>query len=249
MPPQPLAVPRVLRKAVPPPPPPVPAPSFPIGGAVSADAVGPNAGIAGTVTDSAGAVIPGAAVIVSKDAGVPAVRGATNQAGQFLVSGLRPGQYSVQIERPGFRPETKKVEVQPQQVAKVDAALNVGSTSETVEVAASAATIFTDSATAAPPPPPPAPVPLAARNAVSIPAEVSAVTVVSSGKVTLSLNATGALARSDNGGKKWKQIKAVWQGKAVKLEAISADATGAVFRLTTDSGAVWLSRDGSHWRR
>ncbi len=66
----------------------------------------------------------------------------------------------------------------------------------------------------------------------------------------LATDSAGALFLSQNAGKKWKAVKPVWHGKVVSLVAVSTDpasSSSPAFQLTTDSGAVWLSRDGSHW--
>jgi len=88
---------------------------------------------------------------------------------------------------------------------------------------------------------------------------------VSHGKRFLSLDSTGNLFLSRNGGKKWKQIRPQWTGKAVRIELTPAyrseappkpknETLGqasevAVFLLTTDAGTVWTSKDGAHWHQ
>ncbi|HVW10983.1 MAG TPA: hypothetical protein VHC90_20500 [Bryobacteraceae bacterium] len=70
-----------------------------------------------------------------------------------------------------------------------------------------------------------------------------------SGKIQLKADATGALLRSTNSGKSWKTVKARWQGKVIRL-VTPPDAPGAakaVFQLNTDTGEIWLSRDGNRW--
>jgi hypothetical protein len=54
----------------------------------------------GIVTDSSGAAIPGASVVVSSGITVRTV--ATDEAGQYTVAGLLPGHYRVQIDSAGF---------------------------------------------------------------------------------------------------------------------------------------------------
>jgi hypothetical protein len=68
------------------------------------------------------------------------------------------------------------------------------------------------------------------------------VTTVKNGEITLTADSSGALFLSQNAGQKWKAIKRVWHGKVSGLEI-----SGGLFRLTTDAGAVWLSRDGTRW--
>jgi hypothetical protein len=200
--------------------------------------------IAGTITDPTGAPIPGAAVIVRRASGAPGVNAITDNSGQFLIAGLQPGQYELQVTRPGFQASTKKVEIQPGQLVRADSSLSVGSVAETVEVTASAAAINTQTASLTTPRTGFAVLPLPGRvaDSVSLPSKLAAVATASKGKVILAADSAGTLFRSDNAGKKWNAVKAVWQGKVVELAA-----EGAAFRLTTDTGTAWLSPDGAHW--
>lgn len=66
---------------------------------------GSRGGIAGTVADPTGAVIPEARVTVTHDGDVP-VSATTDATGGFTVSGLAPGTYDVEAEAPGFQAAT-----------------------------------------------------------------------------------------------------------------------------------------------
>ena len=207
--------------------------------------------IAGTITDPTGAPIAGASVTVRQASGANAM---TDNAGQFLIAGLQPGQYELQVTRPGFQTATKKVEVQPGRLVRADSSLSVGSVAETVEVTASAAVVNTQNSSlstnfsASNNQPLPARM-LANKSAptvgdsVSLPSTLAAIATATKNKVMLAADSAGTLYRSDNAGKKWKVVKAVWQGKVVELAAEAME-----FRLTTDTGTAWLSRDGSHWQ-
>jgi hypothetical protein len=59
-----------------------------------------NGTLHGIVTDPSGAVIPGAAVIVSSGDSVQSVF--TDETGQYTVAGLAPGHYRVHIHSAGF---------------------------------------------------------------------------------------------------------------------------------------------------
>ena len=204
------------------------------------------AAIAGTITDPAGAVVSGAAVQVRSVSGAAAANSFTDQSGQFEVAGLQPGQYEVQVTKPGFQTAAKKVDVQKDQMARADSTLAVGSVAESVEVTASAPGLSTESASVAKSKTGVAALPMVgrvmARKAEMTPAV--AVATVTRGKTILRTDSAGALFRSDNAGKSWKPVKAAWQGKVVEL---SLAADGKAFRLRTDSGAVWVSKDGSRW--
>src|SRR6516225_4364421 len=57
--------------------------------------------VSGRILDATGAVIPGATITVSGPTGVRATT--TNNSGDFDVSNLVPGQYSVKAEKQGFK--------------------------------------------------------------------------------------------------------------------------------------------------
>ncbi len=59
--------------------------------------------ITGKVTDPSGAVVPGAAVVVTNTATNVASRAATNETGYYEVNFLVPGPYSVSAETKGFK--------------------------------------------------------------------------------------------------------------------------------------------------
>jgi outer membrane biosynthesis protein TonB len=203
-------------------------------------------GISGTVTDQSGAIIPQATVELRQLAGNSTNNARTDPSGQFKFSGLPPGQYELQVTAPGFRRTTQRVEVQPQQIAAVKAQLEVGSVSETVEVAAAASTLQTSSAQVSTQSRrqlkvPPEPRPLPSR----LPTEI----MVTRDKVVLAVDSAGTLFFSGNSGKGWKAVKSQWRGKIVSLVAPPEPSQGssAVFKITTDAGFDWLSRDGRRW--
>ncbi len=91
--------------------------------------------IQGTVTDSTGAAVSGAVVTVtSPDTGLSRT-GATNDAGEFLVSELPLGTFDVTVKKSGFRTQTVKgIKVQVSTSQRTDVQLAPGTVTETVEV-------------------------------------------------------------------------------------------------------------------
>jgi hypothetical protein len=67
----------------------------------------PSGSIAGTVTDPTGALIPGATITVRRE-GLPPVTVACDSTGNFTVSGLAPGVYTVEASANGFRSATRQ---------------------------------------------------------------------------------------------------------------------------------------------
>jgi len=203
-------------------------------------------GIFGVVTDPTGAVVPQATVQFRQLASNSTTSARTDVAGQFKFRGLAPGQYELQITAPGFSRTSQRVELRPQEVAAVKSELQIGSVSEMVEVTAAPSTLQTLTASisttsrrkrVAPPQPRPLP--------NKLPAEI----MVTRGKVILAVDSSGALFFSGNSGKTWKAVKPAWSGKVVRLLAPPElpQAAKAAFQLTTDSGSIWLSRDGRRW--
>lgn len=88
--------------------------------------------ITGTVVDSSGGSLIGAKVVVQ-----PTGREvATDNQGQFRISGLPAGQYTVTATYVGFKPLTNTVRVAEGQTATADATLQVGSDADSVIVTA-----------------------------------------------------------------------------------------------------------------
>ena len=104
--------------------------------------------ITGEVKDPSSAIVPGAMVTVTNTA-TNAVRSTvTNEAGLYSFPALVPGVYSVKVELTGFQSLVRNnIELQVQQVARVDFTLAVSQTSETVQVNEFAQLLTTESAT------------------------------------------------------------------------------------------------------
>ena len=98
-----------------------------------------NAEITGRVTDASGAVVPGAAVVVTNESTNVARKAQTNVDGYYTVPLLNPGTYSVGVNQPGFKPiEYTGIKLEVEQVSRLDFSLQVGQVSEKIEVAGEA---------------------------------------------------------------------------------------------------------------
>jgi hypothetical protein len=110
-------------------------------------AQGANASITGTVLDSAGGAIPGAAVVVKGESGI-SFEAVSNSEGLFNVPGVAPGVYTVTVSLTGFKTAVvRDVRVLAGTPAAIKAILEVGQLTETVTVAASSELINTQTAT------------------------------------------------------------------------------------------------------
>jgi hypothetical protein len=99
------------------------------------------------VTDASGAVIPGAAVIITKTETNETRQGSTNEDGVYTLNTVPTGTYRVAISKAGFkRFDAENILASPNSVVRVDASLSVGEQSETIGVSAETATLQTDSA-------------------------------------------------------------------------------------------------------
>jgi hypothetical protein len=91
--------------------------------------------IFGTVTDTTGAVVPGATVTVTDESKGTSVNVQSNGAGDFTVEHLIPDVYDVKVEMQGFKGyQQKGIQVSADSSVKVVAALTVGGSSDIVEV-------------------------------------------------------------------------------------------------------------------
>jgi hypothetical protein len=90
--------------------------------------------IAGTVTDSTGAVIPGATVTAKSVATSAQRTVGSGAAGGYVIPGLEPGIYEVTVTSGNFAPFKSRVEVTVGGKVTLDAPLAVSGQSTTVEV-------------------------------------------------------------------------------------------------------------------
>ncbi|MCU1259032.1 MAG: Outer rane receptor for ferrienterochelin and colicin [Bryobacterales bacterium] len=103
--------------------------------------------IFGTVTDPTGSAVPNAKVTITDESKGTKSEVTTNESGNYTKGQLIPGTYTVTVEAPGFqRSEFRNIQVQVDNAARVDATLQVGNSSETVEVTAQAPTLQADRA-------------------------------------------------------------------------------------------------------
>src|ERR1700681_4292925 len=89
--------------------------------------------IVGTVTDTSGAAVPGAKVILSSTGTADRRTAESDSSGTYQFLHLVPGVYQIAIEASGFkRIERTAIQVQVAGAARVDAKLEVGDITQTV---------------------------------------------------------------------------------------------------------------------
>ena len=105
-------------------------------------------GVTGEVRDSSGAVVSGVAVVLVNQATSGERTAETNADGVYSFPAVPPGVYDVRISAPGFRPMARRgIELQVQQTARIDFALQLGQVSEVVEVTSKTSLLTTEDAT------------------------------------------------------------------------------------------------------
>jgi hypothetical protein len=106
-----------------------------------------RATISGTVTDATGAVVPGASIMVTETQTGTINRTTSDNAGQYVVPFLLPGNYAISVTKKGFETLTRAgVTLQAQEHPIINLALTVGSSTQTVTVTAEAPLINLDNA-------------------------------------------------------------------------------------------------------
>ena len=104
--------------------------------------------ILGTVQDSSGAHVPGAAVTIINAGTNSRSEVRSDESGNYSAQLLQPGLYKVEASAPGFKKYLQEgVTLQVQQQARVNIVLTVGEVTESVVVSADAALLDTASST------------------------------------------------------------------------------------------------------
>jgi hypothetical protein len=108
---------------------------------------GATTSLSGTVTDTSGAIIPGANVAIKSNATSTEFTAVTNESGFFTVPSIDPGSYTVTVTLMGFKTAVlNDVRVSAATPATVKVALEVGGLEETVVVQGGSEIIQTQSA-------------------------------------------------------------------------------------------------------
>lgn len=111
-------------------------------------AQGDTASISGYVRDGSGAVVPGVPIVVRNEATRVERRTSSNESGYYVVSGLAPATYTVSVTAVGFKRADKTGIILTAAISvNADITLQIGETSEIVEVIADSATVQTETAT------------------------------------------------------------------------------------------------------
>jgi hypothetical protein len=198
----------------------------------------------GVILDSSGAVVGNAKVTMAGPAGAKTVT--TDSEGKFSFAKLPPGLYTIKAEANGFRStEIKHLAVLDNKTSTVPVTLEVGATSDAVEVTGAADAVEANAWAA--PPQPAAQLSMQKATAARVKRQALAGAIGSgAGAATISwtLSPEGAVQRSGDGGKNWQPVSIEsGTGPFQALSAVGANIwvagkAGALYR-SSDSGQTW----------
>ncbi len=104
--------------------------------------------VTGVVTDPSGSIVVGATVTITNSQTNATRTTTTNSAGNYAFPALQPGVYNVKAEMQGFQGQVREgMELQVEQIARIDFHLQIGEVKQTVEVAGGGPLLTTESAT------------------------------------------------------------------------------------------------------
>src|SRR5665213_679273 len=105
-----------------------------------------NGTITGTITDSTGATVAGAAVDVTNTDTGTTVSTVSTATGNYTAPNIQPGPYAVAVIASGFKKYTRSgLELAAAQTLRVNAALEIGASTESITVSAAASLLKTES--------------------------------------------------------------------------------------------------------
>jgi hypothetical protein len=94
-----------------------------------------TASLRGHIADPTGALIPGAAVVITTSAGTAVANTTADSAGSYAVNGLKPGSYIVQATFAGFAPfASPNISLAAGQIKRVDISMAIEEAQQSVTV-------------------------------------------------------------------------------------------------------------------
>jgi TonB family protein len=121
--------------------------TLPVAGLLASTQGGAAATFSGSVMDAVGRVIPNLTLLITNKQSRATHESTSDGSGHFAFTDLAPGEYVIEVRKPGFDPVQGRVTLDSGEVLEQDVALQLGSVQETILVTPGEA----------PPPPPPPP--------------------------------------------------------------------------------------------
>jgi len=101
--------------------------------------------VRGTVTDTTGAIVPGATVTLQNEATRFSRNVVTDAKGEYYFGAVSPGVYTITVEIPGFKMSSRKgMRMSQREAGSYDVVLEVGAQTERIEVTATREMIQTE---------------------------------------------------------------------------------------------------------
>jgi hypothetical protein len=109
-----------------------------------------RASVSGQVTDSSGAIVPGADVVITSIERNTAFHALSNPAGRYVVEFLQPGHYTLTVEKAGFKKFVHPgLNLEAADHVALNVGLEVGETSQSVTVTGESPLLETETASRA----------------------------------------------------------------------------------------------------
>jgi len=105
-----------------------------------------SGGVAGVITDSTGARVPGATITLKNPETGDDYKTVTDGSGSYTISLVKPGHYTLAVEKEKFNKVSQALDVGVGQVVSANYKLTIGAASETIEVKAVAPLLQTENA-------------------------------------------------------------------------------------------------------
>src|SRR4051812_32947650 len=194
--------------------------------------------ISGVVKDTSGAVLPGVTVEAASPALIEKVRSAvTDNSGQYKITTLRPGVYTVTFTLPGFSViKRENVELTSDFTSTINADLKVGALEETITVSAESPIVDTQSITTR------TVMTREVMDAIPTGRNIQAVGIMIPG-TSISLGGGGALSRDVGGSGNLQQSPLQYRGSADTVQTIEGMRLNNLCANGAYSGVYW--NDGS----
>ena len=194
--------------------------------------------ITGIVKDSSGASLPGVTVEAESPALLERVRSAvTNDAGQYKITTLRPGTYTVVFTMPGFSVmQRNNVELTSDFTATINAELTVGAIEETINVSVETPVVDTQGITSR------TVMTREVLDALPTGHNIQAVGIMIPG-TSLSVGGGGALSRDVGGSGGLQQSPLQYRGSSDTVQTIEGMRLNNLCANGAFSGVYW--NDGS----
>ncbi|HEY6216085.1 MAG TPA: carboxypeptidase-like regulatory domain-containing protein, partial [Pyrinomonadaceae bacterium] len=93
-----------------------------------------RAGVQGTVSDSAGALVPDAKVVLTDTETGKTQETTTNNEGFYRITGLAPGKYGLTVEKTGYKKIAQSLSISAEIIQGMDVILEIGDITATVTI-------------------------------------------------------------------------------------------------------------------